>query len=330
MEPSLIYLNYVVDPKRRNHHYRELLAHLDPTKYVITDALSAGDEPRVQIIVNKTRELSADTLKAFPHLQGICLHTTDRWMLTFADDKSDIAVQTVKADRGTDVAEVAVLLMLTGLKTLTSRSRWHAFRSPTRLYRQLSAPIASETVGAHNWTGTTTLTAYRKKVGILGYGLIGHQIQQRLKAFDAELFYNHSTRFSEPIEKRLDIRFLDREELFQACDIVFVQLPLTATTTNLITAKELAVAKPHLVLVNCGRAAVINKAALSAALRAEQIAFYGADVFWREPMPLWDPFRVMRNVCITPHLSESVTDRIPHDRVVAEALAQLTRTLDAS
>ena len=330
MEPALIYLNYFVDPKRRNRHYRDLLAHLDTTKYVITDALSAGDEPRVRIIINKTRELSANTLKAFPRLQGICLNTTDRWMLTFDDKNSDITVQSVKTDRGTDVAEVAVLLMLKGLKTLTRRSRWHAFRSPTRLYRQIAAPIASETAGAHNWTGTATLTAYRKKVGIIGYGLIGHQIQQRLKAFGAEVFYNHSTRFSALIEKRLNIHFLEREELFQTCDIVFVQLPLTASTAGLITTKELSVAQSHLVLINCGRAAVINKAALSAALRAQQITFYGADVFWREPMPLWDPFRVMRNVCITPHLSESVTDRIPHDRVVAEALEQLIRTLDAS
>ena len=114
MEPALIYLNYFVDPKRRNRHYRDLLAHLDTTKYVITDALSAGDEPRVRIIINKTRELSANTLKAFPRLQGICLNTTDRWMLTFDDKNSDITVQSVKTDRGTDVAEVAVLLMLQG------------------------------------------------------------------------------------------------------------------------------------------------------------------------------------------------------------------------
>ncbi len=330
MEPSLIFLNYFVDPKRRNRHYRDLLTHLDPTKYVITDALSAGDEPRVRILVNKTREVSANTLKAFPHLKGICLNTTDRWMLTFDNKDSDITVQAVDTDRGTDVAEVALLLMLTGLKRLARSSRWHAFRSPTRFYRQLTAPIASETVGAHNWTGTSTHTAYRKKIGILGYGLIGHQIQQRLKAFGADVFYNHSTRLSALIEKQLDIQFLDREQLFQDCDIIFVQLPLTTATENLITHKELAVAQPHLVLINCGRAAVINKAALSHALRSQQIGFYGADVFWREPMPLWDRFRVMRNVCITPHLSESVTDRIPHDRHVATALDHLVRIIDAS
>jgi len=330
VEPSLIFLNYFVDPKRRNRHYRDLLTHLDPTKYVITDALSAGDEPRVRILVNKTREVSANTLKAFPHLKGICLNTTDRWMLTFDNKDSDITVQAVDTDRGTDVAEVALLLMLTGLKRLARSSRWHAFRSPTRFYRQLTAPIASETVGAHNWTGTSTHTAYRKKIGILGYGLIGHQIQQRLKAFGADVFYNHSTRLSALIEKQLDIQFLDREQLFQDCDIIFVQLPLTTATENLITHKELAVAQPHLVLINCGRAAVINKAALSHALRSQQIGFYGADVFWREPMPLWDRFRVMRNVCITPHLSESVTDRIPHDRHVATALDHLVRIIDAS
>ena len=330
MEPSLIFLNYFVDPKRRNRHYRDLLTHLDPTKYVITDALSAGDEPRVRILVNKTREVSANTLKAFPHLKGICLNTTDRWMLTFDNKDSDITVQAVDTDRGTDVAEVALLLMLTGLKRLARSSRWHAFRSPTRFYRQLTAPIASETVGAHNWTGTSTHTAYRKKIGILGYGLIGHQIQQRLKAFGADVFYNHSTRLSALIEKQLDIQFLDREQLFQDCDIIFVQLPLTTATENLITHKELAVAQPHLVLINCGRAAVINKAALSHALRSQQIGFYGADVFWRDPMPLWDRFRVMRNVCITPHLSESVIDRIPHDRHVATALDRLVRIIDAN
>ncbi len=330
MEPSLIFLNYFVDPKRRNRHYRDLLTHLDPTKYVITDALSAGDEPRVRILVNKTREVSANTLKAFPHLKGICLNTTDRWMLTFDNKDSDITVQAVDTDRGTDVAEVALLLMLTGLKRLARSSRWHAFRSPTRFYRQLTAPIASETVGAHNWTGTSTNTAYRKKIGILGYGLIGHQIQQRLKAFGADVFYNHSTRLSALIEKQLDIQFLDREQLFQDCDIIFVQLPLTTATENLITHKELAVAQPHLILINCGRAAVINKAALSHALRSQQIGFYGADVFWREPMPLWDRFRVMRNVCITPHLSESVIDRIPHDRHVATALDRLVRIIDAN
>jgi len=330
VEPSLIFLNYFVDPKRRNRHYRDLLTHLDPTKYVITDALSAGDEPRVRILVNKTREVSANTLKAFPHLKGICLNTTDRWMLTFDNKDSDITVQAVDTDRGTDVAEVALLLMLTGLKRLARSSRWHAFRSPTRFYRQLTAPIASETVGAHNWTGTSTNTAYRKKIGILGYGLIGHQIQQRLKAFGADVFYNHSTRLSALIEKQLDIQFLDREQLFQDCDIIFVQLPLTTATENLITHKELAVAQPHLILINCGRAAVINKAALSHALRSQQIGFYGADVFWREPMPLWDRFRVMRNVCITPHLSESVIDRIPHDRHVATALDRLVRIIDAN
>lgn len=330
VDPSIVFLNYFVDPKRRSRHYRDLLANLDPTKYVFTDTLSAGDEPRVRIIVNKTRELSANTLATFPHLAGICLNTTDQWMLSFDENTSPITVQTVDTDRGTDVAEVAVLLMLTGLKTLAAGARWHAFRSPTRFYRQLVAPTANETVGAHNWTGTSTLTAYRKKVGIIGYGLIGHQIHRRIKAFGADVFYNHPQRFSATIEQRLKIQFLDRKQLFQECDIIFVQLPLTATTEDLITNDELALARPHLVLINCGRAAVINKAAVSRALRTKCIAFYGADVFWREPMPLWDPFRLMQNVCITPHVSESVTGSIPHDRHVAEALGHLVRTIDAS
>ena len=330
VEPVLIYLNYFVHPSRRSQHYRNLLADLDPTKYVVTDMLSAGDEPRVRIIVNKTRELSAAELTDFPRLAGICLNTTDHWMVSFDYKHASLHIQTVETDRGTDVAEVATLLMLTGLKRISASSRWHAFRSPTRFYKQLIAPRASETVGAHNWTGTTTLTAYRRQVGIIGYGLIGHQIHRRLRSFGAKVFYYHPQRFSTSIEERLGIEFLEIQSLFRQCDIIFVQLPLTTATEGLITNDELSLAQPHLVLINCGRAAVIDKSALSRALTKQRIAFYGADVFWREPVPLWDRFRFRRNACVTPHFSESVADRVPHDRYVARALGNLVRTIDAS
>ncbi|HIA49430.1 MAG TPA: hypothetical protein EYN90_02420 [Acidobacteria bacterium] len=329
MDPPLIFLNYFVDPKRRSRHYQALLTDLGSTSYVVTDRLSPADAPRVRIIINKTRELSTEVLGEFPHLAGICLHTTDDWMATFDRDKSSIKIQAADTHRGTDVAEVATLLMLIGLKRLTERSRWHALRSPKRFYRQLTAPLASETIGGHNWTGASTLTAYRKRVGIVGYGLIGHQIHRRLEAFGAQVFYHHTRRFSHIIEERLGMQFLELPSMFRQCDIIFIQLPLTSTTQGLIGNQELALAKSNLVLVNCGRAAVINKRALFQALKKKRVAFYGADVFWREPMPLWDRFRFMRNVYVTPHFSESEAGREPHDRHVARALRTLVRAIDA-
>ena len=329
MDPPLIFLNYFVDPKRRSRHYQALLTDLGSTNYVVTDRLSPADAPRVRIIINKTRELSTEVLGEFPHLAGICLHTTDNWMATFDRDKSSIQIQAADTDRGTDVAEVATLLMLIGLKRLTERSRWHALRSPNRFYRQLIAPLASETIGGLNWTGASTLTAYRKRVGIVGYGLIGHQIHRRLEAFGAQVFYHHTRRFSHIIEERLGMQFLELPSMFRQCDIIFVQLPLTSTTQGLIGSPELTLAKSNLVLVNCGRAAVINKRALFQALKKQRVAFYGADVFWREPMPLWDRFRFMRNVYVTPHFSESEAGRVPHDRHVARALRILVRAIDA-
>ena len=329
MDPPLIFLNYFVDPKRRSRHYQALLTDLGSTNYVLTDRRSTADAPRVRIIINKTRELSTEVRGDFPHLAGICLHTTDNWMATFDRDKSSIQIQAADTDRGTDVAEVATLLMLIGLKRLTERSRWHALRSPKRFYRQLIAPLASETIGGHNWTGASTLTAYRKRVGIVGYGLIGHQIHRRLEAFGAQVFYHHTRRFSHIIEERLGMQFLELPSMFRQCDIIFVQLPLTSTTQGLIGSPELTLAKSNLVLVNCGRAAVINKRALFQALKKKRVAFYGADVFWREPMPLWDRFRFMRNVYVTPHFSESEAGRVPHDRHVARALRILVRAIDA-
>jgi len=323
----IIFLNYAVDPNRRSRHMAALACDLGGAAYVFADALAPDDAPRVRILVNKTRELSDGTLTGFPNLRGICLQTTEDWMLTFDRASAPIRVGATDVDRGTDVAEVALMLMLVGLK-LAERPRWHSLRSPGRLYRRLFPSAATETAGGHNWTAARTRSAYRKRVGIVGYGLIGREIHRRVEAFGAEVLYHHRRRFSDVVERRLRMTYRDLPELFRECDVIFVQLPLTEKTRALVGEPELALAKPHLVLVNCGRAAVVDKPALERALGERRIGFYGADVFWREPMPLWDRFRFLSNVFVTPHLSESVTDAPSHERAVARALGALVGDLN--
>jgi len=329
-EPPVVLLNYHIDPHRRTRHFAAIAAELGESTYALVDASSPSDRSRVRILVNKTREVSAEMLAQFPRLKGICLNTTQDWMLSFDRTAFPLKVRGVETDRGTDVAEVAILLMLLGLKRLHELPRWHALRSASRMLRQLAPPRATETVGGHNWASARTLTVYRKRVGIIGYGLIGREIHRRLEGFGATVLYHATTRFSPAIEHRLRIEHREIPALFEECDVIFVQVPLTAATRGLIAQRELARAKPTLVLVNCGRAAVIDKPALASALRDRCIGFYGADVFWREPMPLWDGFRFLRNVRITPHFSESVLERSDHDRNVARALATLAREIDAS
>src|SRR5262249_20948929 len=125
------------------------------------------------------------------------------------------------------------------------------------------------------------------------------------------------------IEHRLGIRSQGLGTLFEQSDAILVQLPLTSRTRGLISGDLLARCKRSLVLVNCGRAAVIDRAALYAALRRGGLQAYAAYVFWEEPLSLFSRFRLLANCRITPHMAESLPGR-KHD-LLERAIEVITR-----
>jgi lactate dehydrogenase-like 2-hydroxyacid dehydrogenase len=230
-------------------------------------------------------------------------------MLSFDETAFSVEVKVLDVDRGADVAEHAIALLLVGLKGLHQRTQWRNVLSPRQLHRCLFSQPASESVGAHNWMNRQTGTLYHKKIGIIGYGLIGRQIHCRLQGFGCRTYYHQSRRYTARLEQYLGITYLNTREMFAECDVIFVQLPLTKDTENLIRRDALEGAKDGITLINCGRAAVINEEDLYQALRAGRIGFYGADVFWREPAHPWNRFSRLPNVLITPHMAESVPEQ---------------------
>ena len=86
-------------------------------------------------------------------------------------------------------------------------------------------------------------------------------------------------------------------------DVVVVVLPLTQTTRGLVDAGALAAMKPTAWLFNIGRGAVVDEAALIAALRERRVGGAVLDVFATEPLPPEHPFWTLDNVVVTPHIS---------------------------
>lgn len=91
-----------------------------------------------------------------------------------------------------------------------------------------------------------------------------------------------------------------RDVLPQA-DFVVNTLPLTGETEGLIGETELRAMRPTAYLVNIGRGATMDEAALIRALQEGWIAGAGLDVFATEPLPSDSPLWEMPNVIVSPH-----------------------------
>jgi phosphoglycerate dehydrogenase-like enzyme len=93
----------------------------------------------------------------------------------------------------------------------------------------------------------------------------------------------------------------DLPALVTRADGIVVTLPLTDATRGLLDADTLAAVKPGAVLVNVGRGAVIDEAALAERLQDGTLAGAALDVFTEEPLPSDSPLWGLENVIVSPH-----------------------------
>lgn len=92
-------------------------------------------------------------------------------------------------------------------------------------------------------------------------------------------------------------------ELLSRADVVSIHVPLTPDTRHMIGPAAFARMKPGAILINVARGQIVDQDALLDALRSQQIAGAGLDVFAVEPLPLDDPLLSMDNVVLTPHVA---------------------------
>ena len=140
------------------------------------------------------------------------------------------------------------------------------------------------------------------RLGILGLGGIGARVATRGRAFGMEIAY--TSRSESPHAAELDAARVDLDELLATSDVLSLHTPLTEATRHLIGARELGLMKPTATLVNTSRGAVVDEAALAAALRDGGIAAAGLDVFEHEPEVL-PALLELENVVLLPHIGSS-------------------------
>jgi glyoxylate reductase len=162
-----------------------------------------------------------------------------------------------------------------------------------------------------------------KTYGLLGMGRTARAVAARLAPFGVRLLYYDVIRLSNDDEQKYQASFASLEDLLKTADIISIHLPLTEKTTRIIDAEKLALMKTSAVIINVGRGALVDEAALADALRSKKIAMAAVDVFVEEPPPKNHPLFGLENAILTPHLAGST--RESGGRILGMAMDNLIR-----
>ena len=137
-----------------------------------------------------------------------------------------------------------------------------------------------------------------RRLGIIGFGKIGHKVAEVAKAFGMRMFYNNLSR-----KTNVYAQFAEYEEIFEKCDIVTLHLPLDDTNRGFVNQSLLSRMQKSAILINTSRGGLINEQDLADALNSGQIAGAGLDVLSTEPPSADNPLLQAKNVIITPHMA---------------------------
>jgi D-3-phosphoglycerate dehydrogenase len=157
-----------------------------------------------------------------------------------------------------------------------------------------------------------------KTLGVVGFGRVGRATARICHhGFRMPVLY-HGRNAGGPEAEALGARRVGLEELLRNSDFVSLNLPLTPDTRHLIGRDQIRMMRPGACLLNLGRGALWDEAAVLEALDQGWIAGAGTDVFEQEPAGREHPlFRHARFVC-TPHMSAHTEEAMRRMSLVAE------------
>jgi D-3-phosphoglycerate dehydrogenase len=186
-----------------------------------------------------------------------------------------VTVHTIKGYGDTAVAEHATALMLA------------AARDIARMDREVRAGI---------WTPQEGVQLFGKTLGVIGLGGIGAEVARLGKGLGMQVIAYNRTRHADATVPLVDI-----DTLLARADVVSLNLVLNDETRGFLNAARIARLKPGVILVNTARGALVDEAALIAALQGGHIRHAGLDVFQAEPLTADHPLTKMPNVTLTSH-----------------------------
>ena len=239
------------------------------------------------VVVTNKVPLDAATIAAAPALRLICVAATgvDNVDLDAARARG-IPVCNVR-NYGTAAVGQHVFALLLALAT-----RWHEYAADVR---------AGAWSRADNFClmQRPVMELAGKTLGIIGHGALGREVARLAEAFGMQVRVAQSLRPGAAAEPgRLPLA-----ELLGTSDVVSLHCPLSAATKGLVNEGFLAAMKPGALLINTARGALVDTAALRAALCSGRLGGAALDVLDQEPPPADHPLldAAIPHLLITPH-----------------------------
>ncbi|MEA3326467.1 MAG: NAD(P)-dependent oxidoreductase [Chloroflexota bacterium] len=169
-----------------------------------------------------------------------------------------------------------------------------------------------------------------KKALILGYGEIGQALGSYCLGLGMKVIA--TKRHPDHCSSDPDIQLFSPDKLHSLlpeAEVLFIALPLTEETEDLVGKKEINLMPKGSILINIGRGPIVNQYALYDSLVSEHLRAAGSDVWYNYPKseasrqstpPAEVPFGRLDNFVLSPHRGGMVEDV---EKQRAKALADL-------
>jgi len=194
----------------------------------------------------------------------------------------DIRICTANKVMAEGVARWCLMMTLIGMRRLLDYAQWGTFR-PLVWEHRYPSMSPSETV-----------------VGIWGFGDISRSLIHHLKTLDPAKILVCSRSLDPAKARELGLTLVDLETLFEQADVIHLLQSLNRHSEGRIDAAMLRRIRDGAVLINGGRAHLLNESDFLASLRENRYTAI-TDVHFEEPLPKQSPFRNCPNLIATPH-----------------------------
>lgn len=275
-----------------NPQFLEDAKQLGEVKILYTDNGIAKEELKkevkdVDIIIVAVVKIDSEVIKAAPHLKYIIKYGAgyDNIDVDYAHEKG-ILVSNAPGVNAQSAADLAFGLMLSAARNI---------------------PTKDKEIKSGHWELSMGNEIYQKKLGIIGFGSIAKAIAKRATGFemDTVVYTNYP---NQQAADTLNVRFVEKEELFQTADYIIIATSLNEKNKHLVNIETLSIMKPTAYIINISRGPLINEVDLVHALESNKIRGAALDVFEVEP-PINDlPKR--NEIVATPHIGGATFESI--------------------